>query len=121
MVRKRLAGLVLLLGAIFVGGYLLRAGDRVVPVEVHYRLGDPAGVTRLEAVFTRPGDPEVVARFATEMIGPEVVQKTRLPKGELVVEIRLGDGGGLGPPLRRSLEARKDALIRLELAGEGKR
>jgi len=106
--------LVLLVAALLVGGYLLRARDRVVPVEIHYVLGDPTGVSHLDAVFQRAGDEEVVARFATELIGPEVVQKTRLPRGDLEVLIRLGDA----PPVRRSFEARRDAVIRLELARE---
>ena len=112
--RRRLAGLVVLVGAIVVGGYLLRARDRVVPVEIHYVLGDPTGLSRLEAVYRERGDDEVVARFATEMLRSEVVQKTRLPRGELDVEIRLGEG----PPVRRTVEVSRDAVIRLELARE---
>ena len=109
--------MVLLVGVVVVGGYLVSSRDKVVPVEVHYVLGDPGGLARLEAIYYRPGDDEPVARFTTEMIAPEVVQKTRLPRGDLVVEIRLGEA----PPVRRSLEARRDAVIRLELAGELRR
>jgi hypothetical protein len=111
-VRRKLAGLVLLLGAIGLGSYLFGARAKVVPVEMHYLLGDPPAAQRLEAVFRREGEAEPVARFATEMVSPDVVHHTRLPSGRLQVEITL-DGAA---PFTRAIEAKRDAVIRLELA-----
>jgi hypothetical protein len=109
-----LAGLVLLLGAIGVGSYLFGARDRVVPVEIHYALGDPPAAGRLEAVYRRQGSSDAVARFTTELISPEVVHATRLPAGPLTVEITVGQAASV----TRTIEARRGAVIRLELARE---
>jgi hypothetical protein len=115
-VRRKLAGLVLLLGALWVGAYLMGAAEKVVPVEIHYVLGDPPVAPRLEAVFRQEGSTEPIARFATEMVSRDVVHRTRLPKGRHVVEITLGDG----PTVTRTIDAQRDAVIRLELSREGR-
>jgi hypothetical protein len=124
--RRRIASLVLLVGAVLVGAHLLSARDKLVPVAMTYAL--PAGVVRLEVEIRRPGGGETVARFMSRPGGKrELRHTTRVPPGELEAEIELewaqapGGGDPSGPSagatqrFTRRFHAERDANVRLEL------
>ena len=109
----------MLVGALLVGAYLFDSGSRgPVPVEIHYMLGDPPVATELEVVFTREAGGGPVARFQTQLVAPDVKQITRLPAGRHVMDITMLTPGGQRRRVQRTIEAVRDAVIRLELAFE---
>jgi hypothetical protein len=120
-VLQRLAAIALLVAGVFLGGRLLGVFDGgLVPVEIHYVLGTPPVATALEARFHRPGKDETLASFETRLVGPDVAHETRLPAGEIVLEITLVAPGGGRRSLTRTIRAERGAVIRLQLAqGEG--
>ena len=107
---RRLAGLVALVGALGVGGLLLRATAQVVTVTVHYRMGQPPPA-RVSAVYRKPGDPEILGRFETTLTAVPVVHRARLPKGSIEVTVEVADRA---PEVRR-FEAEADREITLSL------
>jgi hypothetical protein len=110
---------VVLVGALLVGAHLFEAGSRgPVPVELHFGLGDPPVASAIEVVFTPEAGGEPVARFHTTLVAPDVKHITRLPAGRHVMDITMLTPGGSRHRARRTIEAARDAVIRLELAHE---
>jgi hypothetical protein len=115
--RRKLAGLVLLLGGVMVGGYLLRSQGSLAKIVVDYHLGAPPRARRLEAVVRPQAGGEIVARFETELIASDVRQRTRLKTGTYQVEIVLVGEDGARHALARTIEARPDATVTIDLSG----
>jgi hypothetical protein len=114
---RKIVSIVVLLGLVLVGGRLLGLyGAAPVPVEIHYLLGDPPAAAGLEVTFRRGDD--VVARFETRLVGPDVAQKTRLPAGEDHLDITLVAANGARRTVQRTITAERDARIRLDLSRE---
>jgi hypothetical protein len=108
---------VVLIGALLVGAQLFTSTSRgPVPVEIHYLLGDPPRVARLEVGVTPETGGEHVARFESELLGPDVKQITRLPAGRHVMDITMIGANGSRRTVQRTIEATRGAVIRLELA-----
>ena len=61
---------------------------------------------------------DVVARFETKLVGPDVAQKTRLPAGEDRLDITLVGRDGARRTVQRTITAERDARIRLDLSRE---
>jgi hypothetical protein len=118
-VLQRLAATALLVGAVLIGGRLLGVfGDGPVPVTVEYALGDPPVARALDVRFQRRGAEELLATFATRLVGPVVRHETRLPPGEVTLAITLEDQGGALARVVRTIRAERGAVVRLELARE---
>ncbi|MBI4512299.1 MAG: hypothetical protein HY698_21885, partial [Deltaproteobacteria bacterium] len=66
--RRRIAGLIILFGVIYIGGRFLSSSARVVRVEIHFHLRNHAEVESLEAEIVPHGGDEPVARFATKLV-----------------------------------------------------
>jgi hypothetical protein len=116
---RRVASLAVLVGALLIGAHLFDSSARgPVPVEIHYLLGDPPRATRLEVLFEPEGGGEAVARFETELVSPDVTQITRLPGGRHVMDITMTGAGGERRTVRRTIEAARDAKIRIDLSRE---
>ena len=116
-VLRRVAGLALLLGAIFLGGRLLGVwGEGPVPVEVHYLVGDPPRARALEVDFRVKG--ETVATFQTELIVPDVKQATRLPSGPIQAQIVVVTPAGDRVRVLRDFQAERNVVVRFDLAHE---
>jgi hypothetical protein len=113
--RRRLAGLVFLLGLVVVGSKLFGSwSEASVPVEIHYRLGNPPIATAIEVEIGRG-----TARFDTTLVAPDIVQKTRLPAGPQKLEITLVFADGARHTVHRVIDARRDAVVWLDLSREG--
>ena len=111
----------LLIGAILLGGRLLGVfGQGPVPIELHYMLGD-APVTELEARLHKPGREDTLATFSTRVITGDVKHETRVPAGDLVVEITWTGKDGGRTSVKRTIRAERGAVIRLNLAPEAAR
>lgn len=111
--RKRLAGLVLLVGAILVGGKLITATQRLATVQVHYLVGP--GVAALDASYRpRNGGPEV-AHFATRLVSPDVAHRPRMPPGLYDVDVTLTFTTGTSAVARRSIEASDGVIVTVDL------
>jgi hypothetical protein len=107
-------------GGILVGAHLLdSSASGPVPVEIHYLLGDPPVAAALEVAFRRGGTEEV-ARFETSLVQPDVKQSTRLPAGEHVMDITMVSRSGTRLSVRRTIEASRGAVIRLDLSREAR-
>jgi hypothetical protein len=118
---RRVAGAVLLVGALLIGAHLLDSSARgPVPVEIHYRLGDPPVATALEVLFAPEGGGPAAASFETRLVSPDVKHITRLPAGRHVMDITMTARSGARRTVRRTIEASRGAVIRLELEGEAR-
>ena len=113
--RKRLAGFVLLVGALLVGAFLMKSQASLAHVEIRYRLGDPPRARRIEVLIVPQGGSEPVARFASELIRPEMVEKPRLKTGLYRLDISLDGNDGVAHPVVRTIDARADAVISVDL------
>jgi hypothetical protein len=111
-IRRHIAGLVLLVGAILVGQYLCAQRDRVVPVEIRYRLPDPPPA-RIAVDYVPAGGTERVAYFARDA-SPLVVHTTRLPAGMYRAQIELAFASG-SRRVERPIEILRDAVITVDL------
>ncbi len=117
MTWRRIASLVVLIGALLVGAQLFNAASHgPVPVEIHYLLGDPPVASGLDVVFSPAGGGPAVARFETRLVGPDVKQTTRLPAGAQVMDITIVGPGGERHSIQRTIEASRGAVIRLDLS-----
>ena len=77
---RKIVSMIVLVGVVLVAGRLLGVfGEGLVPLEIHYLLGDPPVCAALEVTFTPAGTGEVAATFATRLVGPDVKHSTRLP------------------------------------------
>jgi len=114
---RKIVSIVVLVGLVLVGGRFLGLyGTGPVPVEIHYLLGDPPVAAELEVTFRRGDD--VVARFETKLVSPDVAQKTRLPAGDDRLDITLVAENGTRRTVQRTITAERDARIRLDLSRE---
>jgi len=121
---RKLATTLALVGALAVGGRLFGLfGTGPVPLEIHYFLGPAPQIASLEVVSTRAGSSEPAARFETQLIGPDVVHRTRLPGGDVRLDVTLVSPGGARHTVTRTITAERDATIRIDLSrdvlGEG--
>jgi hypothetical protein len=116
---RRLLALIALVALLLVGSRLVGViGAGPVPITIHYRLGAAPATAALEVVFrTKPGEPPV-ARFETQLIGPDVVESTRLPAGAVDLDITLVTPDGARRTLGRTIEAVRDAVITIDLQRE---
>jgi hypothetical protein len=120
-VLRRVAGAVLLVGAVLIGARLLESTSRApVPLEIHYLLGDPPPISALEVQVSPEAGDAVVARFETRIISPDVKQITRLPAGRHVMDITMIWPSGARRSVRRTIEAARDVVIRLDLRREAR-
>jgi hypothetical protein len=116
---RKLAGLVLLVGAVLIGGKLLGAFQSgPVPIEIHYLLGDPPVAAALEVVAAREGGGPAVGRFETTLVGPDVKQATRLPGGRQTLDITLVSAAGGRHTVQRTLDVERGAVVRIDLSRE---
>jgi hypothetical protein len=107
-IRRSLAMLVLLAGALFIGHRffgLFKAGP--VAVEIHYQLGDPPVASHLTVDAYEH-------HFDTYIVSPDVVEKTRYPAGDRTLTITLDDK----KTVTRTIEARSGAVITIDLTRE---
>jgi hypothetical protein len=113
--RRKAAGFVLLIGALFVGAKLMGASERLVPATIVYKL--PAGATELESEARPVGKDLVVARFVAAHFedAHELRQPTHLPPGSLELTITLTRAAG-ATTLHRRVEVARDALVTVDLA-----
>ena len=116
---RKLVATIVLLGLIFLGSRFFGViGGGPVPVEIHYLLGTPPVAAGLDVELRRvPAEPPV-ARFETQLVGPDVVQTTRLPAGAIDLDITLISAAGARRTVLRSIEAERGAVIRLDLSRE---
>jgi hypothetical protein len=106
--------IVLFVGVVLVGGKLLGQFDKgPVPLEVHYLV--PAGTAAVEVVVSPPSGGAAVATFESHDPGPDVVSHSRLPAGDNDFAITLVDGIGGRRTLNRTVEVRRDAVVRIDL------
>lgn len=118
---RKLAGLVLLVGGVLIGAWLLDSSSHgPVPVEIHYLLGDPPVARGLEVLFAPESGGPIVARFETQLVANDVKQITRLPAGRHVMDITMILPSGERRGVRRVIEASRGAVIRLELARDAR-
>ncbi len=110
--RRKLPGLVLLLGALFVGAKLLSAQGQMASVSIHYKL--PAGAASLEATVVSLKSDEPVATFSTRMVAGDVTQTTRLKPATYRVRATVLVGGEERRAERR-IEVTKGADIYVDL------
>ncbi|MSP15395.1 MAG: hypothetical protein EXR73_02070 [Myxococcales bacterium] len=114
---RRLAGLILLLVLIFVGGRLLLGSDRPVSVTIVYRLAEGTPADELEATLRPEAGGEPAAHFRSRRIASEVVQTTRLRPGVYRVELVVrGPLGAAHASRRLAVEAGTRKIV-VELAG----
>jgi hypothetical protein len=104
----------LLVGGRFVG--LFNEGP--VAVEIRYRLGVPPVAAALDVSFVPARGGGEVAHFATRLVADEVVERTRLPPGPTRLEITLVSAAGARHTVERSIEAERDAIVRVDLSRE---
>jgi hypothetical protein len=109
--RRRVAGLVLLLGALVVGAQLFSASGRQVDVTLVVQV--PADVTRVDATLRLEGDPEPLARLAGTPQGGQLRHAARLPPGSYQVEVSL-EGEGPARVQTRRAQVVSDAVITLD-------
>jgi hypothetical protein len=116
---RKVGGALLLVGAVLIGAKLLDATSHgPVPVEIHYLLGDPPVAAALEVLFAPEGGGPAVARFETQLVSSDVKQITRLPAGRHVMDITMISRSGARRSVRRSIEASRGVVIRLDLRRE---
>src|SRR5262245_9378462 len=107
--------MLVLVGLIFVGARFFGViGAGPVPVEIHYLLGPEP--TAVEVALRSRGT--AVASFETSLVGPDVVEKTRLPAGDVDLEITLVGAGGARRTVGRTIQAERGAVIRIDLSRE---
>jgi hypothetical protein len=110
---RKIASLVVLVVLLLVGGKLFQSWSAgPVPVEIHYLLGDPPVAAGLE-VTAGP-----YAHFETTLVGPDVVDKTHLPAGPHRLEITMLAPNGRRYTVYRTIEAARNAVIRIDLSRE---
>ncbi len=110
--------MILLVGLLLVGSrFFGLIGGGPVPVEIHY-LFTAAPPAALEVDFrSKPGEPPV-ATFETRLVGPDVVERTRLPAGAVDLDITLVGAGGARRTVGRTIQAERGAIIRIDLSRE---
>lgn len=111
---RRLAGGLVLIGAILLGAHFLDLGRRLATVEIRYQLGDPPRAQALRAVVRRAGDGEQVAILDTRLVGPVVTHRPRLRPGSYQVDLELDTPAGK-VTARRALEVEGDATVTIDL------
>ena len=109
-----MAGMILLIGALFVGARFLGASDRLVPATIVYRL--PEGTTRLESEARASGKDVLLARFVANELGAqrEARQVTHLPPGTIDLTIVLTAAPGESAE-HRTVEIVRDAVVTVDL------
>ena len=116
---RKVVSFIVLMGVILVGGKFAGLyGTGPVPVEIHYLLGDPPIAAALEVAFVPVGSAEVAARFETHIISRDVAEKTRLPGGEVRLDITLVAASGTRKTVQRTITAERSAVVRLDLSRE---
>ncbi len=112
--RRKVALIVLLVGVVLVGGKLMGTFDRSpVPLEVHYLV--PRDTAAVEVVVSPPAGGAAVATFENRDPGEDVVSHPRLPAGDNAFAITLVDRAGGRRIVTRTVEARRDAVVRIDL------
>lgn len=107
----------LLVGVVLVGGKLVGQLDRgPVPLEVHYLV--PRDTAAVEVLVSPPAGGEAIATFESRDPSEDVVSHTRLPAGDNAFAITLVDRAGERRTVTRMVEARRDAVIRIDLRGK---
>ena len=118
--KKKLAGLVLLIGALLLGARLLRLNERLVKVEIAYELGDPPAADRLEAVIVpREGGSAPLAEYEAMDTRPVMTQKLSLPPGLYRVDVTLV-AAGRTRRVTRDIDVGRGARIELDLRQGGR-
>lgn len=110
--RRRIAGLVLLIGALFIGARLFQSSSSLASVTIAYQL--PPGTQALEARIARAAGGAPVAEFQTKLVGDEVRQKTRLTPGAYDVNVTLTVAGAARTEKRR-IDVTGDGTITIDL------
>lgn len=106
--------MVLVLGAVLIGNHFCTERDKVVPVEIRYRLPAPRP-EKIEVRVLRAGD--VAATYLQRPTSGEAVHETRLPPGLYELDVTL-TFGAIERRVARTVEARRDAVITVDLSGE---
>jgi hypothetical protein len=109
-----MAGMILLIGALFVGARFLGASDKLVPATIVYRL--PEGTVRIESEARPAGKDELLARFVANDLGArtEARQLTHLPPGTIDLSIILTAAPGESTQ-HRTVEISRDAVVTVDL------
>lgn len=115
--RRRIASIILLVGAVLLITRFVGHRDELVPVVIVYDLGERQA-ERLEAIVRRPGTDDELARFVRHGASEKVRQKTRLRPGDYEIEIVVV-GGGEPIRTRRTIQVHRDAVITVRLADAG--
>lgn len=116
--RRRVASIVLLAGGLALGNYLCVTMESVVPVELRYRLGDPPAASAIDVELVREGETAPRARFASRLVKPETVHKTRVPPGMYSLKITVEGRDGQRRELVRSAKLAREAVVTIDLRAE---
>jgi hypothetical protein len=110
-IRRKIAGLIVVFGLLYIGARLLPLGD----VELRWRLGDPSRLQRFEVQVTRQGQDEPTLSLSTELLSPDIVQSKRLKPGSYRADVVLVPRSG--PPRRvvRTLEIERGSELTIDL------